>query len=155
MACWSVFIASVKPRYMPDPPHLFGHHSYHTSSFTFRPHQGTIFLGPQLKQSVGHSWSSLGSCSTPDPPDTFFTQLENAKAGFCPTPVTHATPAVVPPDDLSHKLLAPSTCFCAERRTPQASTDDLGWPIQSPLTVPPQIPAPGGHQRGDSQHTPT
>ena len=48
---------------------------------------------------------------TPKPPETFFTQLEAAMAGFQPTPVTHAAPAVALPDELPHNLLAASHIF--------------------------------------------
>ena len=48
---------------------------------------------------------------TPEPPEVFDTQLETAMAGFQPTPVTHATPAVAPPDKLPDTLLAASRVF--------------------------------------------
>ena len=56
MACWNVFTADLKPRYVPDPPHQRGH-----LNFPSPPHPENISHPHQLRQSMVHSWSCLGS----------------------------------------------------------------------------------------------
>ena len=48
---------------------------------------------------------------TPEPPDTFFSQLEVAMTGFQPVPVLHAQPAVPAPQSPPQQLLAATRVF--------------------------------------------
>ena len=48
---------------------------------------------------------------TPEPPPTFFNQLEQAMSGFRPAPVIHAAPAAEHPEEPPQQLMAAPRVF--------------------------------------------
>ena len=62
---------------------------------------------------------------TPEPPESFFQQLEDTMSGFRPTPVTHAQPAAEQPSTLPVELMSAQKVFI--RRDGQHGPLDAVW----------------------------